>query len=192
MSIHCMMELNVIEEIYMFVDVLFSDPFRISDELGVDVSIVLCDAHIGDTHSCIALLFFAPRAVLLNTLREPQFVGDVQKLLSPFFEGGMHPKFYNVDLPLDLWHLFLQCVCCTMHSRGTGTHPSPLLTPSGGNQNMHGWQAVGMHPPGMLYSCWWIVSKQPLPRIPFKKFICSNDIFSFWSILNGKHNNLNT
>ena len=74
MSIHCMMELNVIEEIYMFVDVLFSDPFRISDELGVDVSIVLCDGHIGDTHSYIALMFFVPRVFLLNTLCEPQFV----------------------------------------------------------------------------------------------------------------------
>ena len=108
MSIHCMMELNVIEEIYMFVDVLFSDPFRISDELGVDVSIVLCDAHIGDTHSYIALMFFVPRVFLLNTLCEPQFVvsprrhRDVQKSLSPFFDGGMHPKFYNVDLRLDL------------------------------------------------------------------------------------------
>ena len=36
-------------------------------------------------------------------------------------------------------------------TQGVGTHPL-LLTPSGGHQNMYGWQAGGTHPTGML-SC---------------------------------------
>ena len=38
-----------------------------------------------------------------------------------------------------------------MSTQGVGTHPL-LLTPTGGHQNMYGWQAGGTHPTGVL-SC---------------------------------------
>ena len=55
-----------------------------------------------------------------------------QRTCQDEYSGGIHPPPQTWDLSLD-------------------THP-PLLTPSGGHQNMYGWHAGGTHPTGML-SC---------------------------------------
>ena len=40
-----------------------------------------------------------------------------------------------------------------IQTRGLGYSP-PVPTPSGGCQNMYGWQAGGVHPTRMLSSCY--------------------------------------
>ena len=64
----------------------------------------------------------------------------------PGIQGSKPQYVFTVhnSLTRKVWH--------SVSQQEVGTHLFPLLTPSGGHQNMYGWQVGGGYPTGML-SC---------------------------------------